>query len=192
MNLTVENFIEVEDSVTQIFNTTSPDTRIAFGIVLLIVLISSLQKRYYIFKFLSLSKSHQSTINYIFWFEQVSQLSFVFTLVIYSLALLLPVQLSQLLGDEFCKWVRLPSGIYVCGCPLWSCIVAIYRLILLKGNTVIVKFIGIDKLATGLVTIGIIIQAACVSLVVRFDNTSFITRMCFHGVINFPQVSYEI
>jgi hypothetical protein len=192
MNFTMEeNRFEDGDSVTELFKISSSNFRIGLGIFLQIMILSSLQNRYYIFKFLSLSKSNHNTINYIFWFEQLSQLFYVFTSIIYSFALFSPVQLSQLLGNEFCRWVRIPSGIYICGCPIWSCIVAIFRLILLKGNSSFVRYLGVDKFAKGLIIIGIIIQTVCVSLLVFFDDTSFVTRMCFQGNANLVQVGQK-
>jgi hypothetical protein len=35
----------------------------------------------------------------------------------------------DVLGDEFCFWAKVPSCIYLTGSTIWSCQMAVYRLL---------------------------------------------------------------
>jgi len=39
------------------------------------------------------------------------------------------VPLRDLYGDQFCFWVKMPSCIYLTGSNIWSCHMALFRLL---------------------------------------------------------------
>ena len=39
------------------------------------------------------------------------------------------VPLRDLYGDQFCFWAKIPSCIYLTGANIWSCHMAVYRLL---------------------------------------------------------------
>jgi len=175
-NMTFEN---IRDGVEIFFEQTAYPLRVLIGFLISVVLVTSLAYRSIIFKYLSASTTSQKSFNFIFWCEQLSQLSLIGTLVIFVIILISPIALDQLIGNEICKWVQLPSGIYVTGVSIWSCLIAVCRLTIFKMP----KELEQQTLAAGLVTLGIILHATFALILFNFDNKSIITRMCFHGKI---------
>jgi len=182
--------IKPSDGVEIFFECLPYPLRVTFGVILFAIIISSLKNRLLIFEFLLISK--QRGINILFMFEQTSQLFFIGTVAIYTFALMSPVSLSQTFGNDFCKWLRIPSGVYVCGVPVWSCSVATYRLTFLKTKGGLIKNVGQNKLIIGFVALAMTIQAICSYLLIWFDHASFITRICLHGKMFLNEVMKKL
>jgi len=175
-----ENFTseDTENGAKILFEETSYPFRIFLGTMVLLVLYVSLHFRFQIFKYLSAPTTSKKNINFIFWFEQLSQLTYAATLAIYIAILISPVPLDELFGNEFCQWAHVPGGIFIPGISVWSHATAAYRFKLMKWP----KSMESHRLAVIIVIFGVAYHFLMAFMLFKSSKTRLITRMCYHGI----------
>jgi len=174
-NFTLEN---TKDSAQIFFEETSYLLRVFLGLIVSLILYGSLHFRFQIFKYLRASTTNQKNINFIFWFEQLSQLTYAATLAIHIVVFISPIPLNQIFGNDFCQWVHIPSVIFISGVSVWSHATAAYRFKLTKWP----RGLKPHKLAIILVTCAIVLQSLTGFALFKSGKTSLAVRICSHGI----------
>jgi len=172
-NFTLDN---TKDSAQTFFEETSYLFRVVLGLIVSLILYGSLHIRFQIFKYLGASTTSQKNINFIFWFEQLSQLTYAATLAIYIAVLISPMPLNKIFGNDFCQWVHIPSVIYISGVSVWSNATAAYRFKLTKWP----RGLKPHRLAIILVICAIVLQSLTTFSVLKSTKTSLAVRICSH------------
>ena len=92
-----------------------------------LTLIFGIKLRAIIFSYLRCPESKMGPINSLIWMDQITGIFLAVGIVLRMSAVNSPFPLSHVFGTGFCKWIGLPSIIYVCGGIIWSCLIAVYR-----------------------------------------------------------------
>ena len=119
--------------------------RIIIALILFTVLLIGLKLRLQIISYLKNQDVKGTPINTLLWIEQL--LSFISSLNILNgiFGLLLPVPMKSIFGEKFCRWLPLIPAFALTGSVIWSCLLAIYRILFIKFETW-VKFGEIFKI----------------------------------------------
>ena len=111
----------------------SPLAKSVIASVLFSNLLVGIKLRLNIIKYLQTVDIKKNSINYFFWFDQVTGgvlgLYITYTLV----ALICQFPLSEVIGDGYCNWADLPGCIYLSSSTVWSFVIAVLRILLLKA-----------------------------------------------------------
>ena len=103
------------------------------GSALSLNLFTGIKLRLRIIKYLQTVDIKKNTINYFFWFDQVTS-GVLGLYIIYTLmALICQFPLSEIIGDDLCNWADLFGCIYLSSSTGWSFVIAIFRILLLKA-----------------------------------------------------------
>ena len=92
------------------------ELRIFFGIYLLLILLGGLICRKIILDYLQTPEIKSNPINSLIWMDQLCGVVFgTFNLLFGSAALILPMSLQSIFGQQFCDWVPLTGCINLTG-----------------------------------------------------------------------------
>ena len=97
-------------------------------------LLSGFGFRGIIFSYLTQPDTKQYPINFLLLLDQCNGMFFGLTLIFEISTLYLEYPLRDVLGDNFCKWIRFPVTSYAYGCLIWGCFIALYRILYIKAN----------------------------------------------------------
>ncbi len=101
--------------------------RIMITLTQLLTLIFGIKLRAIIFSYLLCPESKMGPIDSLIWMDQMTGVFLAVGIILRMCAINSPVPLSQIFGTNFCKWIGLPSILYVCGDIIWNCLIALYR-----------------------------------------------------------------
>ena len=74
-------------------------------------------------------------INSLIWIDQLNGLNLAYCLLTRMAFIVSPVPLSSLLGQNFCKFSCFVAYLYITGSFVWSCFIAVYRVLYIKSHT---------------------------------------------------------
>jgi hypothetical protein len=106
-----------------------------------------------IFKYIKSVDLKENPINYFMWNDQMNGIFLGLNILYTSTVLFLPFPLSNFIGVEACNWADIIGAIYVAGQTVWSCFMAIYRVVFIKCPR-FVKTIGNSNFVVALTTCG--------------------------------------
>jgi len=73
-----------------------------------------------------------SSVNVLVWIEQLVGIFFFINLIYWSFVILLPYPVERLTGKTFCKCFLIVGNMRVNGTVVWSCLLAIYRILYIR------------------------------------------------------------
>jgi hypothetical protein len=149
------------------------------SLTLLISLLIGLKFRAIIFFYLKAPETKIGPINFLIWIDQINGLLLGVTIMLRLIMINNPYPLSETFGKTFCEWIDLPGCIYLVGSYIWSCLTAIYRILLLKAQTWVNEF-GEFKLLSIFLMFGTFLLISSSLWLAMFDYRSISQRMCFH------------
>jgi hypothetical protein len=94
--------------------------------LLIITLIFGLILRIKICCYMLSKETKRTPINVLLWLDQFNGLFLSCIIVLMIVALLLPFPIQSVLGNKFCSWIRIPSGLHLSGSVVWSCLTGEY------------------------------------------------------------------
>ena len=155
--------------------------RVIFGIYLILIIIGGLTCRKMILQYLQAPDTKSNPINSLIWMDQLNGIVFgTFNLVYGAVVLVLPISLKSIFGQQFCDWIPLAGCINLTGYIIWSCLIAIYRILYIKAQKWVKYGIGERRLLVVCITVGLSLQL-CLSLgIFYFDDESLVAKVCSH------------
>ena len=153
--------------------------RVIFGIYLLITVIGGLTCRKMILQYLQAPETKSNPINSLIWMDQLNGTIFGIFINFYgAVVLILPMSPKSIFGQQFCDWIPLPGCISLTGYIIWSCLIAIYRILYIKAQTWIKYRIGERRLLVVCIIVGLALHF-CLSLgIFYFDDESLMGKFC--------------
>ena len=104
-----------------------PSWKVGITVMQILTFIFGLKLRVIIFSYLLCPESKLGPINVLIWMDQINGIFLAIGTALRMMAVNSPVPLSNIFGNEFCKWIGLPGCIHLCGSIFWSCLIAFYR-----------------------------------------------------------------
>ena len=71
-------------------------------------------------------------INYLFMLDQLTGVFLAYTIITRIIFITYPWPISTILGDTFCSFSNYVSFIYLAGSSVWSCFLAVFRIIFIR------------------------------------------------------------
>ena len=96
--------------------------------LLVIILIIGLILRIKICLYIQSREAKITPINVFLWLDQLNGLFLFCIIVLLIVALVLPFPIESVLGSEFCRWIRIPSGLHLSGSVTWSCLTGEHKI----------------------------------------------------------------
>jgi hypothetical protein len=131
-----------------------------------------------IFQYIKSVDLKENPINYFMWNDQMNGIFLGLNILYTSTVLFLPFPLSNFIGDEACNWTDIIGVIYLEGQTVWSCFMAIYRVLFVKYNKFI-KTIGDSNFVFALTIIGYVIIVSFSAFLSSHDQ-GILYKMCTH------------
>ena len=190
MNQTISTFIllDVDWLATQLvlqFSGNQPFplslpyfARIIFALFLFLVLLIGLTLRRKIISYLRNQDVKGTPINTLLWIEQVLSLVSGLNILNGIFALLLPVPLKSIFGENFCRKLPLVPAFSLTASIVWSCLLALYRILFIKFDTWVKFGIGEKRLLRICVFLGVVAQVSCSFLLFYFDEENLTVKIC--------------
>jgi hypothetical protein len=141
-------------------------------------LITGFALRGFIFAYLTQPDAKQYPINFLLLLDQTNGMIFALVLIFEISAIYLEYPLRDVLGDNFCKWIRFPVTAYSYGCLIWGCFIALYRMMYIKANNWFIYKVGEYRMLFVLTTVGLILKLSISFFMAEFDNDSSISKHC--------------
>jgi len=158
---------------------TEPTVRLFVVLYLLVILISGCSLRHKILRFTSTLSVKDNPLNIFVWQDQLNGL-FLMANIMYTLTtILLSYPLSSFVGDELCNFADMIGILYITGQTVWSCLIAIYRLMLIKYQNSFNYGIKDMKFLTSLLLFGhcLIIASSAVG---AYVDKGLLYKLCTH------------
>jgi hypothetical protein len=176
-NPTLLKFEFVED-VSFPFNQ-SYFIRIVCASYLLLVFVGGISCKSVFYFYLRSLDTKRNPVNKLIWVDLTNSLvAGSFNLPVSALAMLLPMSLKSLFGDLFCLWFPLSGLILLTGSSIWSCLIAVFRILYIKKHNWVKYTVGENNLSVLLLIAGISLQMLTTFLLFFFDDESVQTKLC--------------
>jgi len=118
-------------------------TKVLFTIYLISNLLLGGMLRSKILAFTKSLSIRENPINLFIWYDQLTGV-FMGLNIIYTLTVMyLPFPLASIIGEAACNWTDLLGTLYLISQSVWSCFIAVYRLVYIKFQRIL--DIGIKK-----------------------------------------------
>ncbi len=143
------------------------------------------------FKILRYTKSlsvRENPINLFIWYDQLTGVVMALN-IIYTLTLIqLPFPLASLTGDVFCNWTDLMGTLYLVSQGVWSCCIAIYRILCIKFHGIFKNGIKESKFAFVLSLTGSLYIISSAGYIAYHDK-GILYKLCSHHSIAEIEIS---
>ena len=146
---------------------------------LLLNLFSGLKIRIQILNFLRDNETKNNPINKFIWVDQLNGLVLGLNIVYTMTCIILPFPISDLIGHEICNFADIFGCLYLAGSSVWSCTIAIYRILYLKATTFVNYGIGEKNLIVLLFSVGFF-TVLVTSFFISFIDKGIGYRLCTH------------
>jgi hypothetical protein len=110
--------------------------------VLLCTLIEGTRLRIVILSYLSSPDTKLGSVNYLIWIDQINGFFLGYTIVARIMFIVSPYPVSDLLGFDFCKLNVFFISVYLSASNVWSCFIAIFRVVFIKAQNWLSTQIG--------------------------------------------------
>jgi hypothetical protein len=155
--------------------------RIILAFLFLVVLLKGAKLRLTIVSFIKSPETKLGPINYLILMDQINGLFLALNIIFRIGFVLSPEPMSKLLGIELCYLANFSGAIYIGGGCIWSCYIALFRVVFIKGQTFLKKIISIKSLLHFLIFFGgIQIVVFAISFLILDDKNSTM-KMCTHS-----------
>ena len=155
--------------------------RVIFGTYQIAIILGGLICRRIILRYISAPETKTNAINSLIWFEQLNAAIFgSFNLILAAVLLIFKTPLRAEFGNNFCNWIPLAGCINLSGGYIWSCLIAIYRILYIRAQQWVKYKIGERRLLTGFIYIGFVLQLMLSLTIFYFDDESLVGKACNH------------
>ena len=155
--------------------------RVVFATFYFFILISGLKSRQIIFKFLHNQDTKCNPINRLIYFNLLTGTLFgTLNLIIAIAAFLMTNPLSVTFNENICILNKLAASFSVHGSYIWTCLIAVCRILYIKAQNFIKYRIGESNLLYILLTIGLSIQTILSISVANTDDGGSSWKICTH------------
>jgi hypothetical protein len=145
----------------------------------LLNLICGSSIRIQIFNFLRASETSTNPINYFIWVDQLNGLVLGLNIVYTITCIILPFPLNDLVGPDICNFADLFGCLYLAGSSIWSCTIAVYRILYIKATQFVRLSIGEWNLIVLLLSVGFSVIVPS-SIFISFIDKGIGYRLCTH------------
>ena len=153
--------------------------RVVFATYNLFILISGLKIRHIILKFLHSQDTKVNKINKLIYFNLLSGTLFgTFNIIIAVAAILMTNPLSVVINEHLCLLNKLSASFSVHGSYIWSCLIAIGRILYIKAQNWIKYKIGESNLFGVLFMVGLSIQIFLSIYISYVDDGGSAWKIC--------------
>ena len=154
-------------------------TKIGISLYLILTFVIGCCLRSKILFFTYTQSIKENPINLFIWFDQLNGI-FLGLNILYTLSVLhLPFPLIAIIGDEGCNWTDLMGTFYLIGQTVWSCLIAIYRILFIKYPHVFKYGIKESKFVILLSALGHVFIAHTAFTIAYFDK-GILYKICTH------------
>ena len=144
-------------------------------ILMLTTFCQGLKFRSLIIRYL-MSPECKGPINALIWADQMNGIFLGLGILLKLAIILTPFPLAEVIGEGVCDWSSFLIGLYVAGAAAWRCAIAVFRVIILKGSTLIKD----GKLSKILCLVCLGIHFGFGGLIASYDNKNVTRKMCLH------------
>ena len=155
---------------------TSRNVQLVILMLMLTIFCGGLKLRLLILRYL-LSPESKGPINALIWADQLNGIFLGLGILLKIAIILCPFPLADVLGTGLCDWTGLPICLYLAGAGSWSCAIAVFRVAIIKGNTLIKP----DKLLKVLYLISLTMHFGFGYGIAINDNKNVTRKMCLHN-----------
>lgn len=132
-----------------------------------------------ILRFIKSLSIRENPINLFTWYDQLfggfMGLNIMYTLVVIHL----PFPLASVIGEEACNWTDLMGTLYLVGQAVWSCLIAVSRILLIKNPNFFKKGIKESNFAFCFTLAGHIFIITCAGVFASYDKGT-LYKLCTH------------
>ena len=161
----------------------SSPVKLAILILMIPVLCYGLKLRSLIIRYL-MSPECKGPINALIWADQINGIFLGLGILLKMFALFSPIPLATALGEGFCTFAGVPISLYVAGAGSWSCAIAVFRVVFLKGTALIKE----RTLLVVVYSLSLVIQLGCGGMMGLLGEITAPSKLCYH----FTDAEYEI
>ena len=154
---------------------------------LLLTFYHGIKHRMIIFGYLKTVDTYRP-MNTLIWFDQINGLLLGFGILFKIFAILSPIPLSNVFGADFCPLIAFPGCMYTVGKIVWSCFIAIFRILYIKAQNWLKFSVGEKSLLYAMLLFGVTLGLSVALLLVRFDNKNAIKKICLHHSDNYIDI----
>ena len=144
-------------------------------ILMLATFCQGLKFRSLIIRYL-MSPECKGPINVLIWADQMNGIFLGLGILFKMVIMLSPFPPAEVIGEGVCDWTSLLIGLYVAGAAAWSCAIAVFRVIVLRGSTLIKE----GKLLKILCFFSLGIHFGFGGLIASYNNKNVTRKMCLH------------
>jgi len=145
----------------------------------MLIFFFGIKQRIFIFRYLK-TVDTKKPMNILILIDQINGLLLGFGIIFKIIAILSPVPLSNLFGNSFCQLTALPGCMYTVGKIVWSCFVALLRIVYIKAQSWLKFTIGEKSLVYPMLLFGVTLVLSVAFLLVKFDNKNAVKKICLH------------
>ena len=153
--------------------------RVLVAECLLFILIFGLKYRHIIFKFLCNSDTRANPINRLIYIDLLSGTIFGFVNLLLAIAaILLTNPLSVVFNEHLCILNKTSAGFSIHGSYIWTCLIAICRILYIKAQNWMKYRIGENNLFVIFCIIGLSTQTFLSLFTYHFDDGGLAWKIC--------------
>ena len=154
--------------------------RLIIVAMLLVTLTVGIALRKQIINYLNFYSAKQKPVNFLIWIEHCNEMLSCVIITHGIFVLIYPYPPRKVFGDKFCHWFQLIPAVVLTGSVVWSCLLALYRIIYIKFETFVKFGIGERRLLLMFVFIGITLQAVSSYSLFISDEENLTVKLCNH------------
>ena len=153
------------------------EVQLAIALLLLVILYQGGKLRLLILKYLK-APDCNGPINTFIWADQINGLNLCFGIIFKIAAILCPFPLVQVVGEDICNLAGLPVSLYIAGIVAWNCAISVFRAILLKKTSFVMRVCSKANLMKILFITAMASQCVMTFFMVYHGKTNPNRRIC--------------
>ena len=157
-----------------------PAWRAFLGISLLVTLVFGAKLRLKIISYIKSPETKLGPINYLIVLDQINGLFLAGSIVMRITFLISPEPMSKVVGDYFCNVANTFGAVYIAGSYLWSCCIALFRVLFVKAQDCLKEKFGVKNLLIVMIFFGVAQIFPFSILLLLFDNENSTFKLCSH------------
>ena len=166
--------------------------RLVCALYYLIIICAGIVFRSVILRYLTDQDTKSTPINWLIWLQQLNGLfAGTFNLSVVFTVLILESSLKSLLGDQVCHWLPLSGCINLVGYLVWSCLIAIYRILYIKAQDWVKFTIGERRLLVIILIFGLLLHGSIAGTMFYHDDENITGRACSHYSVKDLEITLD-
>ena len=154
--------------------------RLIIAAILLVTLTIGIALRKQIINYLNFYSAKQKPVNFLIWIEHCTEMLSCAIITHGIFVLIYPYPPRKVFGEKFCHWFQLIPVVVLTGSVVWSCLLALYRIIYIKFETFVKFGIGEKRMLLLFVFIGFTLQAGSSYSLFISDEENLTVKICNH------------